>query len=51
MSGLFQSPQVFRETCDSSGWIEYYLGTIQTEGSRSFWKMAVIAYVDANLGD
>src|SRR6185369_11038800 len=46
--GLFQLPEIFRETSDGRRWVEDDFGAAQSQGARAFREVAVIADVDAD---
>ena len=48
---LLQLPEVFRQAGDRGRWIEDDLRPVQAQAARPFGKMAVVADVDADLGE
>jgi hypothetical protein len=45
---LLQFPQIFRESRNRGGRIENNFCAVQSEEARTFWKMGVVADVNAN---
>ena len=49
--GLLQLPEIFAQAGDGGRGVEDDLGAVQAEAARAFGKMAVVADVDADLGE
>ena len=49
--GLLELPEILAEAGDGGGGIEDDLGAVQAEGARAFGEVAVVADVDADLGE